>query len=130
MAYYYDLYGFYLPGATEGHGSTEVVPPPQESWDPGFRPLWNVLPNEWYMSDWVPQPPTEAPDPLTIQQIKDQLQAIDIRKVRAITDAVLSGGWDTARLQQLEQECQVLRGELHALGYYGEQQSVAAAPEA
>jgi mevalonate kinase len=42
--------------------------------------------------------------------IQDQLDAIDVKKVRALTDALLSGG--TARLEALEAEAAGLRAQL------------------
>lgn len=46
-------------------------------------------------------------------QILDALAAIDRRKVRALTDAILAA--DTTRLAALEAEAEALRGELRAI---------------
>ncbi len=46
-------------------------------------------------------------------QILDALAALDRRKVRALTDAILAA--DTVRLAALEAEAEALRGELRAL---------------
>lgn len=46
-------------------------------------------------------------------QILDALAALDLRKVRALTDAVLEA--DTGRLAALEDEAEALRAELRTL---------------
>ena len=53
-----------------------------------------------------------SPNP-RIAGIKQALSAIDDKKVRALTDAVLSG--DKARLQTLETQAATLRAELATL---------------
>lgn len=50
-----------------------------------------------------------APNP-RIAEIKQALSAIDAKKVRALTDAQLTG--DKSRLQTLETQAQALRSEL------------------
>ena len=51
---------------------------------------------------------------MAISSIKTQLGLIDAKKVRAITDAILSGS--NTRLQELETQAQTLRNDLQALG--------------
>lgn len=72
--------------------------------------------------DWSGATPLPCdPPPLTAEQlaakrvreIDAELASIDERKVRAITDAILSS--DTTRLAQLEQEAETLRTERASL---------------
>ena len=50
---------------------------------------------------------------MAIASIKTQLALVDAKKVRAITDAILTG--DNNRLQTLETEAQTLRNDLQYL---------------
>jgi hypothetical protein len=65
-------------------------------------------------SNWVsatPQSPVGAPS--RINQIKSDLANIDLKKIRAMTDAMLTQ--DLSRLQALEAEQVSLRAELKQL---------------
>lgn len=61
----------------------------------------------------MPEQPTPRSARRRRDQILEELVALDLRKVRALTDAVLSA--QSARLAALEAEAEALRQELRDL---------------
>lgn len=85
----------------------------QTSFDTRFGELilaWNAA---QYAKDNPPPPTAEELTAQQVEYIKAQLNDIDFRKSRAITDALLFG--DTTRLTTLESAAAALRAELAAL---------------
>ena len=61
----------------------------------------------------MPAPPTPRSARRRRDQILEELAALDLRKVRALTDAVLAA--QSARLAALEAEAEALRQELREI---------------
>ena len=66
----------------------------------------------WLAEGNTPEPADPLPNP-RIAEIQTQLQHIDAKKIRAMTDAIVKN--DKKRLEDLEAEAEVLRIELAGL---------------